>query len=293
LPIRDEALRHGNRAEQPQRGESAGTNAETGSPAISAAICTYKRYDLLKAAVDSVRRQTLDPSRYEILVIDNSPDAALSQHASRQYAAVSNLRWIKEDESGEANARNVALAHAYSPIVAFLDDDAIACPGWLEAMLGGFATGDDVVAVGGKVNPIWGAPRPPWLHDDLLGYLSVLDWGDKLRAIKWGEWLIAANLAFRVAPVQEVGGFRTHLGRRSGEQVLMSNCEMDVIDMLRSRGFRAVYNPAAAVDHLIHTQRLTQSWMRRRVAWQAVSNFLMNPEGELREAPALGRRLAT
>jgi GT2 family glycosyltransferase len=261
--------------------------------AISAVVCTFMRYDLLREAVESLRHQTLDSSRYEILIIDNSPDPELSKRASLDYAAIGNLRWIYEDTPGEANARNVALAHATAPIVAYLDDDATASPGWLEAMLSGFATGDDVMAVGGKVNPVWGAPRPTWLHDDLLGYLSVLDWGEELRAIKWGEWLVAANLAFRVAAVTKVGGFRTHLGRRLGEQVLMSNCEMDVIDMLRSRGFRAVYNPAAAIDHVINPGRLSQTWMRRRAVWQAVSDYLTNPEGHSCEAPAVRAKLTT
>src|SRR5688500_1159421 len=268
--------------------ESTCKDAVRATPvAISATVCTFQRYDLLKQAIYSLQRQTLEASRYEILVIDNSPDPELSKCASLDYAAIGNLRWIYEDTPGEANARNVALAHATAPIVAYLDDDATASPGWLEAMLSGFATGDAVRAVGGKVTPVWGGPRPTWLHDDLLGYLSVLDWGEELRAIEWGEWLVAANLAFRVAAVTEVGGFRTHLGRRLGEQVLMSNCDMDVIDMLRSRGFRAVYNPAAAIDHLINPGRLSQTWMRRRAVWQAVSDYLTNPEGHSREAPAV------
>jgi GT2 family glycosyltransferase len=261
-------------------------------PAISAVLCTYMRYDLLKLAVDSLQRQTLDPSRYEILIVDNSPNPELSERAALDYAGIGNLRWIREEKNGESHARNAALAHVNSPIVAYLDDDAVACPEWLEAMLAGFATGDDVAAVGGKVNPIWGAPRPAWLHDQLLELLSVIDWGRRLRPIRPGEWLVAANLALRVAPVKALGGFATHLGRRAGERVLLSNCEMDVIEALRREGYQALYSPAAAVDHLIHPQRLSQTWMRRRVVWQAISDLLKNVDEHLADARDVQRRLA-
>jgi glycosyltransferase involved in cell wall biosynthesis len=248
-------------------------------PVISAAICTYMRYDLLQHAIASLSRQTLDRSQYEILVIDNSPDQELSKRISRDYAAVDNLCWIIEKTPGEANARNAAAAVARGDLIAFLDDDAIAKPGWLGAIVETFGQfGENVAAVGGKVNPIWGAPRPEWLHDHLLAYLSVINWGDKTREITKNEWLVAANLAFRVSPLNKIGGFKTHLGRLRGDQVLLSNCEMDAIDELRARGSRIVYEPNAEVDHLIPASRLSQTWMRRRVVWQAISDYLKDSE---------------
>ena len=255
------------------------------APVVSAVICTYRRYELLKQAIASLTRQNLDRSEYEILVIDNSPDPELSKRMAADYAPIANLRWITEETPGEANARNVAIAQAYSPVVAFLDDDAVARPGWLEAILRAFDRfGAEAAAVGGKVNPLWGAPRPAWLHDHLLAYLSVIDWGHETREIGRTEWLVAANLAFRVAAVQEIGGFNTDLGRRRGDQVLLSNCEADVVLRLRDRGYRVVYEPDAEVDHLASAERLSQTWMRRRVVWQAISDYLMDPTSHFNEA---------
>jgi hypothetical protein len=39
----------------------------------------------------------------------------------------------------------------------------------------------------------------------------------------------------------------------------------------------AIYVPDASVDHLVERKRLTRSWFRKRVTWQAVSDFTMDP----------------
>jgi hypothetical protein len=46
---------------------------------------------------------------------------------------------------------------------------------------------------------------------------------------------------------------------------------------MRRAGNRVLYSPHAVVEHIIDPARLTKSWFRRRVAWQAVSDYLMNP----------------
>ena len=46
-----------------------------------------------------------------------------------------------------------------------MDDDAIASSTWVEKILEAFDSfGETAAIVGGRVDPIWGAPRPPWVH---------------------------------------------------------------------------------------------------------------------------------
>jgi len=248
-------------------------------PRITAAICTYDRYDLLAKAIASLREQTLAEGDFEILVIDNSPDRARSEVASQDYLLMPNLRWAIEKTPGLSNARNVATKLAQAPIIAFLDDDAIAAPGWLEALLATFEEfGAGARVVGGRIDPIWGAPRPAWLPDSLLGFVSVVDWGGSARFAGEREWVAGANIAFRVDALTEAGGFPVHLGRKHGGQALLSNDESDVIERMSAKGARLIYAPDAIVEHLVPADRLTQSWFRRRAAWQAVSDYLMDSE---------------
>jgi glucosyl-dolichyl phosphate glucuronosyltransferase len=256
------------------------------SPLITAAICTYQRYDLLGQAIDSLLAQTLDKPQYELLVIDNSPDWQLSGEVAKTYASVENLRWVVEKTPGLSNARNVATAMAKAPLIAFMDDDAVARPGWLAAIVAAYDSfGAHAGVVGGKVNPIWGAPRPGWLHEDLLGLVSVIDRGSNARVLAKHEWLAGVNISFRVGLLQEAGGFNVGLGRNGTSLALLSNEEVEVVEKIKRWGFVVVYAPEAEVDHIVDGNRLSQAWIRRRVAWQAVSDYLKDPSAVFESAP--------
>ena len=255
-------------------------------PHITIAICTYNRYDTLSKAIKSATAQSLADEDYEILVIDNSPDHEMSQTASEAYLLIPNLRWIVEKTPGLSNARNVATGLAQAPLIAFMDDDAIAAPTWIEALLATFGTfGAAARVVGGRVDPIWGAVRPAWLPDSLLGYVSVVNWGGTARFASEKEWVAGTNIAFRVDALKAAGGFPTHLGRKRGGAALLSNDESEVIEKMVAAGSRLIYAPEAIVEHLVPAERLKQSWFRRRAVWQGVSDYLMDSQRAFDSAP--------
>ncbi len=261
-----------------------------GTPRITAAICTRDRYATLPKAVASLTRQSLPDDQFEIIVVDNSPDHMRSREIADDFGEIENLKWIVEKTPGLSNARNIATEAARAPLIAFLDDDAIAGSSWLNAMITAFSQfGDDAHMAGGRVDPIWAVPQPHWLPDDLLGYVSVVDWGGITRLADSNEWVADTNIAFRVDSLKRVGGFSVHLGRIGGGEALLSNDEFEVIARMRERGGRLLYVPAAVVEHLVSADRLTQSWFRRRVAWQATSDYLQDPVGLFGRVPACWR----
>jgi glycosyltransferase involved in cell wall biosynthesis len=251
-------------------------------PAITLCICTYERYELLPKSIESLLRQTLPPDRYEMLVIDNSPDAARAEAFAKACAPARNLTYTHERKAGLSHARNVATRLARAPILAFMDDDAFAEPGWAQAILAAFeAFGPQTAVVGGKVVPIWAAPRPPWLHESMLGSLSVVDWGGATRIAGEKEWFAGTNVAFLVEAIRAHGGFAEALGRVGAGAALMSNEEAELLARIRAAGGAAVYAPDACVHHLVDPKRLTRAWFRRRAAWQAMSDFVAAPAASL------------
>jgi glycosyltransferase involved in cell wall biosynthesis len=255
-------------------------------PRITAAICTYDRYNTLAEAIASLARQSLAAKQFEIVVVDNSPDYRRSRQIAKDFREIANLRWAVAKTPGLSNARNVATGWAKAPLIAFMDDDAVADPSWLEQLISAFERFGDVAQVaGGRVDPIWEIPRPAWLPDSLLGYLSVVDWGGHVRVARAGEWLAGTNITFRVDALKSAGGFSTHLGRVRGGQTLLSNDEADVIARVEERGGRQLYVPGAIVAHRVPSERLTQTWFRRRVAWQAVSDYLVDAARFFDQAP--------
>lgn len=249
---------------------------------ISAAICTYERYDLLPGAIESALKQSLPADTYEVIVIDNSPDPERSAHEASAFAGRRNLTWLHEPRPGLSNARNIAARHANSPIIAYLDDDARADAVWLENIAGCFDEfGDSVKVVGGRIRPWWGAPRPDWLPDQMLGGITVVDLGSKRRLLGEGEWVAGANIAFRIAALRDAGWFNTSLGRTGGGASLLSAEETALTDRIKAQGGLVAYDPLGAVDHWVDPERLTQRWFRRRAAWQAVSDYMNDPKASM------------
>jgi GT2 family glycosyltransferase len=266
------------------------SESEDAAVALSAVICTYDRYELLPEAIESLRRQDARAGPIEIIVVDNSPNQEAAAEFGRRYANLPGLTYLTEASPGLSNARNVGTAAARAGIVAFIDDDARATPSWASALIAAHAAyGGRAGIVGGRVVPRWLSEPPAWLGPKLHGYLSLIDLGDERRELTAGEWLLGCNLSFGRDALIAAGGFATNLGRIGPPTNLLSNEEIELCARIRQAGKSAIYSPDAVVEHVIHTERLTQSWFRRRAAWQAVSDLLARPD----EASVLAAKAAS
>jgi glucosyl-dolichyl phosphate glucuronosyltransferase len=56
------------------------------------------------------------------------------------------------------------------------------------------------------------------------------------------------------------------------------------VSRIRKAGGQLVYAPDAVVNHLVDIRRLNRSWFRKRSAWQALSDFMMDPDKVASEA---------
>ena len=247
--------------------------------ALSAVICTYNRYDLLPAAIESLVNQNLPADSFEVIVVDNSPDQAGAARFGQRYEGLSNLTYLVEPKPGLSNARNRGTAAARGRVVAFIDDDARACASWAEELLHAHAVFDGRAGIaGGPIVPRWTDEKPAWIGEPLLSYLTVIDLGHELRELSAGEWLAGCNISFDRVSLIAAGGFSMRLGRMGSGSTLLSNEEIEASERVRAMGKLAIYTPKAVVEHVILPERLTPSWFRRRAAWQAVSDLLSEPE---------------
>jgi glycosyltransferase involved in cell wall biosynthesis len=248
-------------------------------PRLSVVVCTYDRYDVLPGAVRSLLRQQLYAGSLEIIVVDNSPNQENAARFRAGFVGDATVTYLLEPTPGLSHARNIGMAHARADLVAFMDDDAVAAPGWAFHILRAFeAFAGSAGVVGGRVLPRWISARPPWLGDDLLGYLSIVDWGGQTRPLQSHEWLVGCNISFDKRMLSSVGGFSEALGRIGAGQALLSNEEIEVAEKIRRAGRVPVYCPEALVHHVIDPARLTRAWFRRRSAWQAVSDYIKDSQ---------------
>jgi glucosyl-dolichyl phosphate glucuronosyltransferase len=250
-------------------------------PLISAVICTHNRARYLKGAIESLLDQDLGADAYEIVVVDNrSTDT--TPEVVRGYGG--RVRYIHEPNLGLAHARNTGWRTARGRWVALLDDDAIAHPTWLRAIVEVFETvRPEPGCVGGSVNAIWEAPRPRWVSDELLKSLAIIRWTDAAHAISdlSREWLAGVNLAVARVVLEEVGGFVAELGR-SGTRLLSSE-DVFLQRQIMATGRAAWYDPRVKVAHRIAAERLRPQWFRQRYYAQGLSDAKMRLlQGRLR-----------
>lgn len=244
------------------------------STRISAVICTHNRAAYLKKAIQSLVNQTLPKEQYEVIVVDNcSTDD--TKAIVEGFEPFGNLRYIYEPTLGLSQARNTGWQNARGEHIAFLDDDAIACPGWLERIVAAFETVHPRPgSVGGKVIPIWEIERPAWLPKGLEIALAIIDWADKpLYLTEKHQFLVGANVAYPREILEACGGFRTSLGRRGRN--LLSNEEYFLERHLRKQNLGIYYDPQIYVYHHILAERLDKRWFYRRFFWQGVSNEIL------------------
>ena len=244
-------------------------------PDLTVVVCTYNRYDVLPDAIASLETQSIDPDALEIIVVDNSSDRQAQTAYWNQHVVPSNGRLIFDSVAGLSRARNTALREAKGEFIAYIDDDAIALPGWCEALVTAFRAQESAGAAGGPVEPIWPGAEPTWVHKLHRGYFTIVDLGDETRPVRKNEWLAGTNIAFRKAVLEKTGGFNEGLGRIRNS--LMSNEELVVSAKIAELGFDSWYVPDARVMHRVHEDRVSQHWLRRRVSWQAVSDLLSDP----------------
>jgi glycosyltransferase involved in cell wall biosynthesis len=252
--------------------------------AISAVVCTFKREKYLRAAVESLLSQeTKGLFSYEVLVVDNSPDAS-SAPFIKQFND-SKIKFIHEPRVGLSFARNRGIQESTGNIVAFMDDDAIADSNWLYHIYNSYCENKDAVCVGGKVEML--APEgmdTSWIPQEFLGYLSIVDFGqDTFAAHDHTEYPIGVNISFKRSVFDKVGFFNTRFGRKGQSLLSCEDSEFCFNIQKNYQEGKIYYNPNAIVKHTVLEERLTRSWFLRRLYWQGISECLF-------ERHAFGRK---
>lgn len=218
------------------------------------ACYTEERWDLLVAAVESAVAQDLQP-RETFVVVDHNP--GLQQRVSERWRHITVL--ANRFGQGASGARNTGAFQATSPIVAFLDDDAIAEPTWLSTLLQCLED-PTVVGVGGGVSMAWQESHPGWFPDE-FGWVVGASYTGMPEDIAEVRNVWAENMAVRTARFRAVDGFRLNFGKVGARS---SPEDTDLCIRMARGGGRWLYAPKAKVAHHIPLERSTFGFFLRR-----------------------------
>jgi glycosyltransferase involved in cell wall biosynthesis len=193
-------------------------------------LCTYKRPQLLARVLEACFDQTIAPSTYEVVLVnDGSPDETPAVIERLRPLADCAFTVIQQENGGLAKARNAGLAQARGERIAFIDDDVLPTPVFVAEHLRSDERAGDVI-VRGAVITTPGAdhlPPPIW---SLANYSANYFW--------------TTNVSLRRTRLERAGG-------RFDESFAEYGWEDIELGMrLRALGTRAVFNKRALAFHV-------------------------------------------
>lgn len=241
------------------------------SPQISVIIPTCGRPELLLQCVDSILKGSY--RNFEILVIDQDANQILKQSLIQRFPNEARLNYFFLDKAGASRARNFGVQKAKGEIVAFIDDDAAADPGWLSAIADAFSTVRPTPAlVGGRIDPLWPHDRPEWYPKEREFLLGLYNIGDETCPFPEHDLPICANMAGLREVIIALGGFDENLGPNYFRKRPMLTGEEAILGRrARRAGYKLCYQPKARVYHQISKAKLTRSYFLRRHFWEGVT----------------------
>jgi glycosyltransferase involved in cell wall biosynthesis len=203
-------------------------------PVVSVVVPTRGRAAYLEVTLDSLLAQRTEAAHEIVVVDDGARDATAAVVAARP-----GLRYVSHGEGRGLNAaRNTGLHESRAALIAYVDDDVLVPPGWLDALVDGARRHPGAEAFGGPIRARFegrtprgcGREEPP---------ITTLDLGveDCEAAMAWG-----ANFAVRRDAVERIGEFDERIVRPHGD-------EEEWLERLRAAGGTIVYLAGAGLDH--------------------------------------------
>lgn len=267
------------------------------TPDLAVIICTHNpRRDLLAWTLDSIRLQTIDPARFDLIIVDNNSTPPLDPGDLDPDGSL-RLRVVRETRPGLTCARIAGLRATDAPLLAYVDDDNALAPDYLEQALRIARREPGIGSFGGVAEPVLEGEPPGWIAD-LLGHLGVRNHGpDPITssAAHWGEWdpigagmVVRRPVAERYAAMVEQLDLGAQLGRRgnillSGEDTLMNRCA-------NLEGLACSYQPVLRLRHYMKKNRLTGPHIRRTIEGHGMAFVVLERVQGREVAPIRGPR---
>lgn len=155
----------------------------------------------------SVLRQNLPAAGdLEVLVIDNTRERSAHDWVARLQAQDARVRYLHEPAPGISHARNAGVMNAAGDFLAFLDDDEIAAPDWLDTLYQALQDHHGDIATG-PVHPVFeDEDSLDWdPHPFFHGAREKLATGAPLEAARTGNILFRTASCFDGAPPFDPG----------------------------------------------------------------------------------------
>lgn len=219
---------------------------------IDICVCTFQRPQLA-AALRSLGALRL-PAGYTVSVIVADNDETESARSLVELVGETlplQITYVHAPARNISIARNACLDASDADLVAFIDDDEVATPGWLCELVGeAESSGADVVL--GPVRAVYKPDAPDWMRTaDVHSTFPVWVGGE----IRTGY---TCNVLMRMdSPAITGQRFNPERGQTGGE-------DTEFFAGIHRAGGRIAYAPAAWIEEAVPDSRASFGWLARR-----------------------------
>jgi len=225
---------------------------------LSVLVCTYNRPELLGQCLSSLTSQKTS-HKYRIIVVENSSADKSADVVAGYRKKYQFIDYVKEPIIGLSSARNRGLKEARTPYIAYIDDDAVADPYWVENIYHFISRYPQIKAFGGPYDYFCPVPVPGWYPLETSRYSL----GKEQKIIDLGkEWINGTNMIFNRIFIAEIGGFSSMLGM-AGTRLGYGE-EMDLLLRISNYGEKIYYCPDIMVNHRLDPNKLSLSWLLKK-----------------------------
>jgi glycosyltransferase involved in cell wall biosynthesis len=231
---------------------------------IAVIICSYNRADYIINAIESLYQQSLSINLFEVYVVDNNSidnTGSLVQEYITTHPGF-HLHYLTESRQGASYARNTGAAFAKSPLLCFMDDDAVAEKDYLERIVTFFDTHPDATGLGGRIIPRYIPEKPKWMSYHVSSMVGNFDYSKTVTEFKPGKYPLESNMIVRKKEFDAIDGFNTSLPGVKGT-LRIGGEGKDFFLRLQQRGAKIYYDPAIVVHHVVEVKKLTPEYLYR------------------------------
>jgi glycosyltransferase involved in cell wall biosynthesis len=229
---------------------------------LALVLATYNRARPLARLLNDLRVQTLDRSRWELIVcVDGSTDDTMQVLETEVARNELPLRFFRQENAGQSAARHQAIVEARAERIVIIDDDMGLYPEFLEEHLRAAAFSPFYAVVLGKIKP-----PETWKSGPL--FEAVRDHGMLLKFREMERGWVPSAFAFATANASfsrelyvRVGGFDVSLR-------LHEDCELGM--RLERAGAKFVFHAAAYAIHYSDIGSY-EKWERRQFEYGRIA----------------------
>ncbi|MEM4605438.1 MAG: glycosyltransferase [Candidatus Pacearchaeota archaeon] len=208
-------------------------------PFFSFVVPTYNRKENLRKCLSNIMKVDYPKKNYEIIIVDDGSTDRTEEVIRNLLKKRKNIKYIKQENSGPAKARNKGIKNSKGEIIFFVDDDVLINKDIVKKSLEWYKN-QNVVGVGGNVLPIklsW--PDLYYIARYLDEYMGVT----KLEKEEKEKGLSTALCSYRRKVLKEVKGFNENFPFAAGEDI-------DLTQRILKKDYIVIKDPSIKGEHL-------------------------------------------